>query len=185
LNGKEIEMRARAASLAAILAFAAANAACAADKLYTSYNIWFEQPTRVYSTNYQKGNLLPAGSEVKDVKRSSGKLEFTDPKLEMKFSVEFVGKHHPGLTGEQWMARFLTTRDFAALSSGLSAAEIKAVRAGQVKAGMSKKAVVLSAGYPPEVATASTKLDTWKYWRHRFAGYLVHFDNGKVSKSEQ
>src|SRR6266545_2876534 len=131
-------MRARAASLAAILA-------CAADKLYTSYNIWFEQPTRVYSTNYQKGNLLPAGSEVKDVKRSSGKLEFTDPKLEMKFSVEFVGKNNTGLTGEQWMARFLTTRDFAALSSGLSAAEIKAVRAGQVQAGMSKKAVLLSA----------------------------------------
>ena len=177
-------MRARAAFLAAILVFAAANAAFAADRLYTAYNIWFEQPTKVYSTNYQKGNILPAGSEVKDVSRSSRKVEFTDPKLEMKFSVEFVGKHHPGLTGEQWADRFLTRRDFAALSGGLSAAEIKAIRAGQVRAGMSKKAVLLSAGYPPEVATASTKLDTWKYWRHRFGSYLVHFGNGKVTKSE-
>ncbi len=178
-------MKARAASLAAILAFAGANAASAADQLYTAYNIWFEQPTKVYSTNYQKGNILPAGSEVKDVVRSSKKLEFTDPKLEMKFSVEFVGKHHPGLTGEQWADRFLTRRDFAALSGGLSAAEIKAIRAGQVQAGMSKKAVLLSAGYPPEVATASTKLDTWKYWRDRFRNYLVQFSNGKVTKSEQ
>jgi hypothetical protein len=178
-------MRARAASLAAVLAFAGVNAAFAADRLYTAYNIWFESPQKVYSTNYQKGNLLPAGSEVKDVKRSSGKLEFTDVKLDIRFSVEFVGKHHPGLTGEQWSARFLTTRDFAALSSGLTAAEIKAIRAGEVKAGMSKKAVLLAAGYPPEVATASTKLDTWKYWRHRFGSYPVRFDDGKVSKSEQ
>ena len=178
-------MKARAASLAAILALAAAGAASAADKLYTAYNIWFEQPTKVYSTNYQKGNILPAGSEVKDVKRSSGKLEFTDVNLDMRFTFEFVGKHHPGLTGEQWMDRFLTTRDFAALSQDLTAAEIKAVRAGEVKAGMSKKAVLLAAGYPPEVGTASTKLDTWKYWRHRFGNYLVRFSDGKVSKREQ
>jgi hypothetical protein len=177
-------MKARAASLAAVLALAAANA-FAADRVYTAYTIWFEQPTKVYSTNYQKGNVLPAGSEVKEVTRSAKKVEFTDPKLGMKFSVEFVPKHHPGLTGEQWAARFLTTRDFAALSQGLSAAEIKAIRAGQVQAGMSKKAVLLAAGYPPEVATASTKLDTWKYWRHRFGSYLVHFSNGKVTKSEQ
>ncbi len=122
---------------------------------------------------------------MKDVKRSSGKLEFTDVNLDMRFTFEFVGKHHPGLTKEQWIARFLTTRDFAALSSGLTAAEIKAIRAGQVQAGMSKKAVLLAAGYPPEVATASTKLDTWKYWRHRFGSYLVQFSDGKVSKSEQ
>ncbi len=178
-------MNARAASLAAILAFAGANAASAADKLYTAYNIWFEQPTKVYSTNYEKGNLFPAGSEVTEVNRSSRKVEFTDPKLKMKFSVEFVGKHHPGVTAEQWIGRFLTTRNFAALTQGLTAAEIKAIRAGQVQAGMSKKAVLVSVGYPPEVATASTDLDTWKFWRDRFRNYMVYFSNGKVTKSEQ
>src|SRR5258706_4915192 len=175
-------MRARAASLAAILALAAANTASAADRLYTAYNIWFEQPTKVYSTNYQKGNLLPEGSEVTEVSKSSKKVEFTDPKLGMKFSVEFVGKHHPGVTGEQWADRFLTTRNFAALSSGLTAAEINAIKAGKIQAGMSKKAVILAAGYPPEVATASTKLDIWKYWRHPFGTFSGPCDNGKVSK---
>ena len=178
-------MRARAASLAAILAFGGANAAFAADQLYTAYNIWFEQPTKLYSTSYQKGNMLPAGSEVKDVNRSSRKVEFTDPKLNMKFSAEFVGKHHPGLTAEQWMDRFLTTRNFAALTKGLTAAEIQAIKAGQVTAGMSKKAVLVSVGYPPEIATASTDLDTWKYWRDRFRNYQVQFGNGKVTRSEQ
>src|ERR1700704_557178 len=144
-------MKARAASLAAILALSGASAASAADRLYTAYNIWFEQPTKVYSTNYQKGNILPAGSEVKDVKRSKDKLEFTDVTLDLRFTFEFVDRHHPGLTGEQWMAR------------------------------MSKKGVLPAAGYPPEVGTASTKLDSWKYWRHRFGNYLVRFSDGKVS----
>src|SRR5438034_1071480 len=175
-------MKARAARLAAILALSAANAASAADRLYTAYNIWFEQPTKVYSTNYQKGNLFPAGSEVTEVSKSSKKVEFTDPKLSMKFSVEFVGKHHPGVTGEQWADRFLDRLD---LGGGLTPAEIKAIKAGQIQAGMSKKAVILAAGYPPEVATSSTKLDTWKYWRHRFGSYSVQFSNGKVTKSEQ
>ena len=178
-------MRARAASLATVLAFGAAGAASAADRLYTAYNVWFEQPTKVYSTNYQRGNILPAGSEVKDVSRSAKGLEFTDVKLNLRFTFEFVKDHHPGLTGEQWMARFLTTRDFAALSQGLTDAEIKSVKAGQVRAGMSKKAVLLAAGYPPEVATASTQLDIWKYWRHRFGSYLVRFSDGKVESSEQ
>jgi hypothetical protein len=178
-------MRARAAILAAILAFGAANGASAADPLYTAYNVWFESPLKVYSTNYQKGNILPAGSEVKDVSRSSRKLEFTDVKLNLKFTFELVDKHHPGLTSDQWIDRFLTTKDFAALSQGLTAAEIKAIRAGQVQVGMSKKAVLLAAGYPPEVATATPQLDIWKYWRDRFRNYLVRFSDGKVSSSEQ
>src|SRR5437773_12353779 len=178
-------MKARAASLAAILALSAANAAAAADRLYTAYNVWFEQPTKVYSNNYEKGNPFPAGSEVTEVSKSSKKVEFTDPKLGMKFSVEFVGKHHPGVTGEQWADRFLTTKNFAALGGGLTPAEIKAIKAGQIQAGMSKKAVILAAGYPPAVASSSTTLDTWKYWRHRFGSYSVQFSNGKVTKSEQ
>ena len=178
-------MRTRATFLAAIFAFGVAGAASAQDRLYTAYNIWFEKPDRIYSTSYQKGNMLPAGSEVKDVKRSRGKLEFTDVKQDMKFSAEFVGKHHPGVTAEQWMDRFLTTKDFAALTKGLTGAEIKSIRAGLVQAGMSRRAVLVSVGYPPEVATASTDLDVWKYWRDRFRNYEVKFAGGKVAKSEQ
>jgi len=178
-------MRTRAAFLAAIFAFGVASAASAQERLYTASNIWFEKPDRVYSTGYQKGNMLPAGSEVKDVKRSRSKLEFTDVKQDMKFSAEFVGKHHPGLTAEQWMDRFLTTRDFAALTRGLTAAEIKAIRAGLVQAGMSKKAVLVSVGNPPEVGTASIDLEVWKYWRDRFRNYEVKFGGGKVTASAQ
>jgi hypothetical protein len=185
---KEIEMRlsARLAVAGAlVLASGLWNTASAADRLFTAYNIWFEQPTRVYSTNYQRGNILPAGSEVKDVSNSSRKLEFVDVKSNMKFSIEFIAKHHPGLSEEQWKNRFLTSRQFSELTRGFGAAEIKSIKAGGAKIGMSKKAVLVSLGYPPEVGTASTELDTWKYWRHRFGTYTVTFSNGKVSNSGQ
>jgi hypothetical protein len=179
-------MSARSA-IAALLVLASAlwNAASAADRLFTAYNIWFEQPTRAYSTGYQKGNILPAGSEVKDVSRSSRKLDFVDVKSNTKFSIEFIAKHHPGVTAEQWMNRFLTTKQFPELTRGLTAAEIKSIKAGEVKLGMSKKAVLVSVGYPPEVGTPSTDLDSWKFWRDRFRTYMVKFANGKVSSSEQ
>ena len=174
-------------AVAAILVLASGlgNTASAADRLFTAYNLWFEQPQKMYSTNYQKGNMLPAGSEVKEVQRSSKKVEFVDVKTNMKFSVEFFAKHHPGVKPEQWIDRVLTTRDFSALTKGLTADEIKAIKGGQAKTGMSKKAVLVSLGYPPEIATASPDLDVWKFWRDRFRNYQVKFANGKVSSSEQ
>jgi hypothetical protein len=178
-------MRARTAFLAGVLAFGVAGAASAADRLYTACNFWYEKPDRMYSTGYQRGALLPAGSEVKDVSRSSRKLEFTDVKQNIKFSVEFISKHHPGVSADQWIDRVLTPRDFAALTKGLTASEIKAIREGKVQAGMSKKAVLVSVGYPPEVGTTSTDSDTWKYWRDRFRNYVVQFSNGKVTSSGQ
>ncbi len=46
---------------------------------------------------------------------------------------------------------------------------------------MSKEAVIVCYGYPPEVATPSTNLDGWQYWRHRFKSFTIEFDDdGKV-----
>ena len=170
-------------ALVAILALAAAGAATAQGKLYTACNLWYEKPDRMYSTGYQKGAMIPAGSEVTDVKRSSRKLEFTSGGT--KYSMEFISKHNPGVTADQWIDRVLTPQDFGALTRGMSAAEIKAIKEGKVQNGMSKKAVLVSVGYPPETGTPSTDSDTWKYWRDRFRNYLVQFSNGKVSNSGQ
>ena len=176
-------MKARSAILAAILAFASTGAAFAQSKLYTACNLWYEKPDRMYSTGYQKGAMLPAGSEVTDVNRSSRKLEFTSGGT--KYTMEFISKHNPGITADQWIDRVLTARNFAALTSGMTAAEIKAIKEGKVQNGMSKKAVLVSVGYPPEVRTASTDADTWTYWRDRFRNYTVQFGGGRVTNSGQ
>ena len=49
---------------------------------------------------------------------------------------------------------------------------------------MSKKAVILSWGYPPELATPSTSLNAWKYWLKRFTSKIVRFDSdGKTTEA--
>jgi len=45
---------------------------------------------------------------------------------------------------------------------------------------MSKEAVILAIGYPPEHVTPTLESNTWKYWRTRFATQLVSFVDGKV-----
>jgi len=159
------------------------NAASAAD--FTACNLWYEKPDRLYSTGYQKGALLPAGTEVKDVSKSSRKLDFTDAKSGTRYSIEFIAKHNPGVTPEAWADRVLTSKSFSELTKGMTADEIKSIKVGQAKVGMSKKAVLVSLGYPPEIGTPSTDSDAWKYWRDRFRTYYVKFANGKVSSSEQ
>ena len=51
------------------------------------------------------------------------------------------------------------------------------IRRGAVGNGMSKEAVLISWGYPPEHRTLSTKANTWLYWRNRFMKKAVDFDN--------
>jgi hypothetical protein len=36
-------------------------------KKYTAYNMWYEKSNVMYCVNYQRGKMLPAGTEVQDV----------------------------------------------------------------------------------------------------------------------
>ncbi len=156
-------------------------ASAAAGPIYTAYNIWWEKPDKVYSTNYGKGTLLPAGSEVTDVKTDDGKASFTDVATSGAFRLEFVPKHHPGVKGKAFWDRFLTPKSLAELTQGFTEAELDGIKAGEARVGMRKEAVVVALGYPPETRTASLDLDTWVYWHDRFRSYAVQFADGKVT----
>jgi len=41
--------------------------AASGKKIYTAYNIWFERAERIWSINYKKGAVIPAGTLVRDV----------------------------------------------------------------------------------------------------------------------
>ena len=167
----------------AILA-APLTAAAADEQKFTAYNLWYEHPEKVYSTGYEKGAMIPAGSAVSQVKVSRKKVSFVDGSG-TRFTVIFNAKHHPGLNSEQFADRLLTSKNFAELTQGMSAKEVEAIKKGEVHAGMSKAAVLAAVGYPPEIRTAKTDLDTWTYWRDRFRTYTVTFADGKVQQSGQ
>jgi hypothetical protein len=151
--------------------------------LYTAYNIWYEHPEKIWSTNYQKGRLLPAGRAIKDVKQSRKNIRFTDAETGVTYTIVFVPKHHPDKSIADIYQRYVTDKSIDQLTAGFSQSEIDAIKSGKVVDGMSKEAVIVCYGYPPEIATPSTKLDGWEYWRHRFKSFVIEFDeDGKVKR---
>jgi outer membrane protein assembly factor BamE (lipoprotein component of BamABCDE complex) len=170
-----------ASAVAATLALAVASGASAeAAKRYTSYNLWYEHPLKLASTGYSKGTLLPAGTEVADLKVSAKALEF---KLAsgQKLKMIFTAKHHPGFSAESFSQRLFTSKDFAALTAGMSAAEIEAIKAGQLREGMSREAVLVARGYPPESKTRTLDGDEWSYQASRWGSETVRFKDGKLT----
>jgi hypothetical protein len=66
--------------------------------------------------------------------------------------------------------------------SGLNAADLKGVKAGQAAVGMTKEGVRMALGYPAPHKTPSLTDDVWTYWRTRWVFYTVTFKNGKVAQ---
>ncbi len=149
-----------------------------AQPFYTAYNVWYEHPKKVWAINYQKGKLLPLGTEIDRIKVAEGRrpyLTFRVPSLNEEFIIYFNIKYHPKVSIQMFKDRFVTSQTFDESVQGLSPLEIKAIRKGKVEPGMSKKAVILCQGFPPEHRTKSLKNNTWLYWSNRFKSYKVQF----------
>lgn len=148
-------------------------------ELYTLVNLWVEKRKPIPTTNYHKGELIPLGSKVT--------LISADDK-----AISFVCK---GETLTIWKTKHtqvgmgvVKSRTFGAsnpLTSDafktLSEAQRDAVKNGRVVAGMTKAAVLMAYGYPPEHKTPSTERNCWYYWFDKFRTQSVTFVEGKVS----
>ena len=168
-------------------------------KLYTAYNIWYEtgKESSLWCINYKTGNIIPAGTEVMDVSLArpvSGRFQggskqaiaFTAVNDGKKFYVNFKAKFHPGKTIEDYMELMLTGKNFTQITKGLNEKEIKAIREGVIRVGMSKRAVYISYGPPPEHKTSSQKNNAWTYWMNRFKSKRINFDkNNRATATPQ
>ena len=62
-----------------------------------------------------------------------------------------------------------------------TAGEKENIKAGVIKEGMSKAAVLMAYGYPPGTKTPSLKSDFWIYMENRFITRSVKFKDDKAS----
>lgn len=158
-----------------------------AAKLFTAYNLWYEQPERLYSINYKKGGLIPAGTEVVNLSITPSRsplVKFQLAKGSPEFTILFQKKFHPGMAAEQFRDRLFTPKDFSQLTRGFSNTELKAIKSGAPVIGMSKQAVQVGYGLPPEHATFSLDNNTWTYWLDRFRKKIIYFDaNGRTTRA--
>ncbi|MEJ2544310.1 MAG: hypothetical protein P8Y99_09605 [Calditrichaceae bacterium] len=129
--------------------------------LYTAYNIWYElgKENALWCINYKRGEMIPAGTEVTDVKiveAESGRflggedkaISFRIVETDKEFLVNFKAAFHPDLTIDDYMDKMFTSKDFNELTAGMSTYEIEAINEGKVKINMSKEAILVSYGYP-------------------------------------
>ncbi|MDY6792118.1 MAG: hypothetical protein SWH54_12695 [Thermodesulfobacteriota bacterium] len=162
--------------------------AIAGQTLYTAYNVWFEKPERIWSINYKKGAVIPAGTQVRDVEittinRRHKAIIFTTVKEKRGFCIYWIRKYHPGKTIQQFKKNLFTTHKFTDLTSGMSKDEITAIKKGEIINGMSKKAVLVSFGPPPEHATFSQDHIVWTYWTSKFIRMKIYFDDDGIVRS--
>lgn len=145
-----------------------------AKEYYTQHNIWLFK-NQSSSVNYAVDALVPVNTKVTIVKENDEHL-----KLKMgdaEFSVILVRKH-TRIKMEEFKKRLLqeTPLDLSKFSKSAQ----DHIRSGQIVPGMTKAEVLVARGYPPDNATISTDVDTWKYWQSKFNTILVYFDGDKV-----
>ncbi len=147
---------------------------------FTCVNLWYEHDKPILSTNYHVGNRIPVGSRVSDLIVGRKRISFLYGGV--RFELFHVKKFSRVPIETLKMRTFsktdpLTTPAYLELTG----AEQKAVREGRVEIGMSRDAVILSQGYPPEHRTPSLQQDVWTYWRNRILSFRVLFTGNRVS----
>lgn len=149
---------------------------------YTAYNIWRLKSWHMRCINYKYGNdFIPAGTEVSDIgitKDATGaeRISFMTTGDKRKYNIYFTKRWHPGQTIEDYINYMFTAKTFEELTAGMSDREISAIKSGTIVDGMSKEAVLVAYGRPPEHRTTSLQRGIWHYWRNRFKNFEICFD---------
>ena len=155
-------------------------------KLYTAYNIWRVRADLMRCINYKYGNdILPAGTMVKDVKvvkrdrdfhpKRRYYISFTTVDDKRVYKIDFTSNWHPGKTAEDYKNLMITAKPFEELTEGMTDQEIQAIKHGTIVDGMSKSAVLVAYGYPPEHHTGSINSSTWIYWSNTLHTFQICF----------
>lgn len=147
-------------------------------KVYTQVNMW-EEKSKTFYTNYQRGRLIPINSEVIIHGFNEKVIEFSikgegDRKIEYINIQKYSYMDTPELFEKIFSKKKVNLRNFS--SSARSAIEY-----GTIKNGMTKKEVIAARGFPPAHVTVNLESNIWKYWQNRFVTRNVMFKNGRVS----
>ncbi len=151
-----------------------------AEKLYTQFSLMYEKNVH-RTTNYRKGVLLPVNSEVSLIKKKGKNIVVTlegGQQLTVENVEQYSGENLDGIFSRTFSPQKVDLTPFSEM-------ERKAIASGEVKPGMSKKAVIIAIGYPPKHKTPSLESNQWRYWRNRFGTFVVHFENDRVTQVQE
>ena len=142
-------------------------------KSYTAYNIWRGPSHNRLCINYKMNHgFIPAGTEVLNPRVEVEENEFGESVFEYErivfkiassgktVPIRFVSKFHPEKTINDCKEKMFTNKNVDEMTKDMKDFEKMAIKEGVVVEDMSREAVIMSYGYPPEHATSSLKKDT-------------------------
>ena len=147
--------------------------------LYTAYNLWYDADGGIRSVNYQKGTVLPFGTEVEILRATDKEITFRTVAGKRVFTIQFEEEYRMQ-SPEEYLRTVFTLEKPDYLTEGMSPVSIEKIRRGIVEKGMSKAEVRLAFGPPCRFKTPSELLDTWLYWKDFIIGRRIVFNNGLV-----
>ena len=162
---------------------------------YTQINMWYHKkvtqtdPTNdglthskgeyaeytIYSTNYNNGTLLPLNSEVKItyLDRNVIFFEYNNKVFALKRT-----NHSKHISLEGIFKRTFATEKISL--EKYDASTQHSILNAEVKQDMSKDAIILSRGYPPEHRTRTLDANTWYYWSSTHNKQALSFKDNKL-----
>lgn len=150
-----------------------------APEVYTLVNLHpDENNQRLYSVNYLQAGLIPLCTKVSIESVSSRRMVFRLADGGRQYTYLFHSTLREPIS--KHLDRFFGKTCDKKKIERMSKADREGILQGRVSPGMTKDAVILAIGYPPEHATPNLEANAWRYWKSRFDTILVHFEEGKV-----
>lgn len=152
---------------------------------YTAVNIWWYKPFRIYSTNYHRGKILPAGTRVTITDISSKQIYFTRKSDGKEFAILRMKRHTRLHIGEHAKRLFSKTdpKGPGSRYEKFTKKEKYAIKAGGISKGIGKDAALMAYGYPPDHRTPDLNSDSWIYFKGLYHSVRLNFNNGKADRS--
>ena len=155
-----------------------ANQSIDTDKTYYTLHSFRHEKGRHLTTNYLRGAFVPVNTKVKILSHDENEIILNLVKTDQQVTIVNVFKYSQATT-EQIFKRMFSKKKTKL--GKISKKTLKNIKWGTPMAGMTKKQVLITLGYPPGHQTPSTEMDQWRYWKNRFNTMMLYFDNEKLS----
>lgn len=151
------------------------------EKVYLKNNIWFTDPAKISCLNIQQGSFLPVGTEVEPVRTTAcGDIVFKD-KNNRTYTIKF--SEGTALTSmREYVKTIFTTTPPEEFLKGIDPNVLLRIKRGEAVAGMTRKEVILTYGYPPAERTPDLRNESWIYWITDSRTIRVIFRGDTVTK---
>ncbi|MBE6384328.1 MAG: hypothetical protein E7048_01540 [Lentisphaerae bacterium] len=133
------------------------------DKVYTAYNIWYEDPEAIDCRNIQRGSFIPVGTEIIPVETTAwDKIIFKD-KAGKKYTICFSSDYRLCPMADYIGYTFTTKSREELLKNVDKKVQLRILR-GEVVPGMNTEHVKMAYGLPPAIRTPDLRNESWFYF---------------------